>query len=226
MQNILLIDSDEQTLTARGDQLLLDGYEVLDARAERQARHHLATSQPDAAALATLDTPAKTLALLRDLRASQITGADPQLPVLTIGADSDSDAVRHYQAGATIALPTAASPLLISAGLRSLETRDQPRRLHRIGNLTIDTTARVARAGHEPLRLTRLEFDLIATLASQPNRAIPRAELINDVWGYDPGTAGHKMVDVHLSRLRGKLEDAGVEPQLHNVRGIGFRLSQ
>lgn len=227
MQDILIIDSNEHTLTALGDQLLLDGYEVLDARAERQARHHLANSHPDAVILQTLDTPAHTLALLRDLRAGHLTGADPRAPVLTVGADSDHTAVRHYQSGADIALPSTASPLLISASLQALGQRDpaQRRRILRAGNLTVDTTARTATVQGTPVPLSRLEFDLLAALAAQPNRAFTRAELNHDVWGYDPTAPVSRTLETHAARVRQKLHAAGAEPLIQNIRGVGYRLT-
>lgn len=227
MHDILIIDSNDDSLTALGDQLLLDGYEVLDAHAERQARHHLAGSHPDAVILQTLDTPAKTLSLLRELRAGQLTGADPQVPVLTVGADSDHSAVRHYQAGADIALPPTASPLLITASLTSLERRDptNQRRMLRAGNLTIDTTARTTTVAGAPVPLSRLEFDLLAALAAQPNRAYTKAELSQNVWGYASGAPPSRTLETHAARVRQKLQAAGAEPLVQSVRGVGYRLT-
>lgn len=226
MQDILIIDSNEHTLTALGDQLLLDGYEVLAARTRGHAHHHLKSSHPHAVILATLDTLAKTLALLRELRTGQVTGADPRVPVLTTGANSDHAAVRHYQAGADIALPSSASPLLISAGLSALSQRDpsQQRRILRAGNLTIDTTARTATIDQTPVALTRLEFDLLAALAAQPNRAYTKQELYQDIWGYQP--AAGRTLESHAACLSQKLDTAGAEPLVQGVRGVGYRLTQ
>jgi DNA-binding response OmpR family regulator len=97
----------------------------------------------------------------------------------------------------------------------------------RVGSLTVDCDARLAHVDNRAVKLTRLEFDLLQTLASQPNKAFTRPELTRQVWGYDPAAAGpSRTVDCHASRLRQKLEQAGAEPLVQNVRGVGWRLAR
>lgn len=230
MRNVVIIDAREESLIARGDQLAMDGYEVIAARTDADARVKLA-SNPEAALLCDAGTPARTLALLRDLRAGEIPRADPRLPVLSVGADDDSQAIRHYQAGADIALPSTASPLLLAAGLETLAARTsgehERRRVMRVGSLKVDCDARVATVGGQPVRLSRLEFDLLQTLTDQPKRAFTRAELTKEVWGYDPAAAGpSRTLDSHAARLRQKLGAAGEQELVQNIRGIGYRLTR
>jgi DNA-binding response OmpR family regulator len=97
----------------------------------------------------------------------------------------------------------------------------------RVGSLTVDCDARVAQVDDRRVNLSRLEFDLLQTLASQPHKAFTRAELTRQVWGYDPAAAGpSRTVDTHAARLRQKLEQAGAEPLVQNVRGVGWRLTR
>jgi len=97
----------------------------------------------------------------------------------------------------------------------------------RVGSLTVDCDARVARVDDRQVNLSRLEFDLLQTLAGQPHKAFTRAELTREVWGYDPAAAGpSRTVDTHAGRLRQKLEQAGAEPLVQNVRGVGWRLTR
>jgi DNA-binding response OmpR family regulator len=230
MQDVLIIDSNDQALTARGDQLLMDGYEVHSARAERDAQLKLAEG-PDAVVLCSVGTPARTLALLRELRAGEIPRADPRVPVLSVGADDDSAAIRHYKAGADVALPSSASGLLVAAGLEALAARSagelERRRMLRVGSLTVDCDARVATVDQKPVRLSRLEFDLLQTLAAQPHRAFSHAELSQEVWGYDSGVAmSPSVVRTKASQLRQKLSLAGAEPLVQSVHGTGYRLAK
>ena len=103
----------------------------------------------------------------------------------------------------------------------------QRRRVVRVGRLTLDRDARTARVGDHPLQLTRLEFDLLQTLAGQPHKAFSRDELTRDVWGYDPAAAGpSRTIDSTAHRLRKKLEHAGAEPIMHSIRGVGCRLAR
>jgi len=146
--------------------------------------------------------------------------------VLSTGADTDPQTVRHYQAGTDIALPSTASPLLIAAGLKGLAYREeQPRRriLH-LGSLTVDCDARTASVHHCGVPLTRLEFDLLQTLARQPHVTHTRQQLAQTVWGDD--IARGRTIDSHAARLRQKLQAAGAEPLIQTVRGVGYRLTR
>ena len=224
--NVLLVETDELELYNRTEQLSMDGYEVNAVVGTEQARDGLVEHVPDA--LILCDEP-QTIALLRELRAGEIAQVDSRTPVLVLGADDDSAAVRYYRAGADVALPTESSPLLVSAGLETLLRRagQSDARTVRVGSLTIDKDARTAQVDGRLVKLTRLEFDLLATLATDPRRTFTRAELTRQVWGFDPETAPPtRTLDTHAQRVRRKLEEAGAEPMVQNVRGIGWRLTR
>ena len=230
MRSVLIVEADDRLLRERADQLLMDGYEVDAASTPQAARIKLAEA-PDALVLCSYGTAPETIGLLRELRAGAILRADSKLPVLVVGADDDSAAVRYYRAGADVALPTRSSPLLVAAGLEALARRTagehERRRMLRVGSLTVDCDARVAEIDHRPVKLSRLEFDLLQTLATQPRKTFTRAELTRQVWEYDPQAAGtSRTLDSHAYRLRHKLEQAGAEPLVQNVRGIGWRLTR
>jgi DNA-binding response OmpR family regulator len=223
--NVLLVETDELELHERTEQLLMDGYAVDSVSAIDQARVRLADG-PDAL---VLSSGPKTIGLLRDLRAGEIPRADSRLPVLAVGVDDDSAAVRCYRAGADIALPSESSGLLVAAGLEALTRRAgaQETRVVRVGSLTVDRDARIAQVENRALKLTRLEFDLLATLASDPRKTFTRVELTRKVWDYDPQAAGpSRTVDSHAHRLRQKLEQAGAEQMVQTVRGVGWRLTR
>jgi two-component system OmpR family response regulator len=83
----------------------------------------------------------------------------------------------------------------------------------------IDVAARqVVRHGRE-VPLTRLEFDLLVFLARHPRRVFTRDQLLRNVWGYE--IAGPRTVDVHITRLRGKLD----VPVVRTIYGVGYRLA-
>ena len=223
--NVLLVETDELELCERTEQLLMDGYAVDSVSTIDQARVKLA----EGADGLVLSSGPETIGLLRELRAGEIPRADCRLPVLVLGVDDDSAAVRYYRAGADVALPSESSGLLVAAGLEALSRRVGPQetRIVRVGSLTVDRDARAAQVASRPVKLTRLEFDLLATLASEPRRTFTRAELTREVWGFDPQAAGpSRTVDSHAHRLRQELEQAGAEPMLQTVRGVGWRLTR
>lgn len=90
------------------------------------------------------------------------------------------------------------------------------------GDLEIDLVAREVRVAGSLTMLTRIEFDLLVTLARQPRRVFTRDQLMASAWE-EPFDGSH-VLDTHLSRLRGKITEAGGERVAHAVRGVGYRL--
>jgi DNA-binding response OmpR family regulator len=94
----------------------------------------------------------------------------------------------------------------------------------RFGELEVDTESREVNVAGEPLELTKLEFDLLATLLSNPRRVWPRDVLLEQVWQTDWLGDGH-VVDVHMANLRRKLGDSAQSGRyIRTVRGVGYRL--
>ncbi len=93
-----------------------------------------------------------------------------------------------------------------------------------VGELRIDRVGREAFLGDRPVPLTRTEFDLLATLAANPQRAFTRRALIAAVWG-EEWVGDEHLVDVHLLHVRRKLADTTTEQRyIRTVRGIGYRM--
>lgn len=90
------------------------------------------------------------------------------------------------------------------------------------GDLAIDVVAREVRVKGELTQLTRIEFDLLVTLAQNPRRVFTREQLMMGAW--DEPFDGSHILDTHLSRLRRKITTVGGERVAHAVRGVGFRL--
>ena len=90
-----------------------------------------------------------------------------------------------------------------------------------VGELEIDTTHRLVRTGEARVELTRTEFDLLLCLAEHRGEVLNRRILLEAVWDYrfEPGT---NVVDVHINRLRRRLESAGATDVVRTVRGVGY----
>ncbi len=98
-----------------------------------------------------------------------------------------------------------------------------PREPVRLGKLLLDVEARRALVGDRQLRLPALEFELLATLASQPNRVFSKSELMRGIWGCE-ALRSTRTLDCHASRLRVKLRRAGAGEMVVNCWGVGYRL--
>ena len=93
----------------------------------------------------------------------------------------------------------------------------------RVGSLEIDRIAGVGRRGTRALDLLPRELKLLEYLMRRPGQVVTRAMLFEEVWNYR-FTPKSNLIDVHLGRLRKKLEAEGEAPLIQNVRGLGFTL--
>jgi len=89
--------------------------------------------------------------------------------------------------------------------------------------LVIDRERREISTDAGPVTLSALEFDLLLALASAPGRVFSRAQLLEDVWGYD-FYGDERVVDVHIRGMRAALGDDAANPQIiGTVRGVGYK---
>jgi len=95
------------------------------------------------------------------------------------------------------------------------------------GDLVIDRSRGQVKRGNQTLNLTPIEFRLLAYLAQHPGQALTRAQILDAVWGYAADVDSERTVNVHIRRLREKVEIDPSHPSLIlTVPGIGYRLTQ
>lgn len=168
---------------------------------------------------------------LPDLDGSEVLKmirAVSSVPVIVATArDDEAEVVKLLNAGADDYVIKPFSSGQLEARIRAVSRRASGETgdgIITVGELSIDTDGRVARLADEPLELTRMEFDLLAYLASNVGRVVSKRELLGEVWRQPYGGAD-KTVDVHLSWLRKKMGESAAAPQyLHTVRGVGVKL--
>ena len=133
--------------------------------------------------------------------------------------------MRGLEAGADdyIAKPFKPAELLarIRTRLRIGETRSADRL--EIGDLHVDLAGRAVTRDGQTVRLTPLEFDLLVNLAQEPGQVLFRDTLLDRIWGMD-SDADRRLVNVHIQRLRAKIEKDPENPELiQTVRGVGYK---
>lgn len=162
------------------------------------------------------------LSVVSDLRLAGIT-----TPVLFLSALSDvAHRVEGLKAGGDdyLAKPYAASELV--ARVEALGRRydgPAPSTKLKVGGLEMDLLARVVRREGKRIDIQPREFRLLEYLMRHANQVVTRTMLLEKVWDYhfDPQT---NVIDVHVSRLRSKIDRGFETPMLHTVRGAGYRL--
>jgi len=217
---ILVADDDGNIVDLVRMYLQKAGYEVVTARDGDEAQRHLRTNTFDLAVLDIMMPGPDGLQIVRTLRRRS------ELPVIFLSArTSDIDKVAGLQFGADDYVTKPFNPAELVARVQSVLRRSramaEPAGEHiAIGELRMDVPNRTATVRDEPLALTPKEFDLLATFARFANVTLDREKLLDLVWG----TSFYSMrtVDVHVVRLRSKLEGAGV--RIETVWGSGYRL--
>lgn len=145
-------------------------------------------------------------------------------PVLMVIDGNEAAVIAALDAGADDAVTAQSSDALIAARVSALVRRHRSTRWWRIGDLCIDTLeCRVTRAG-QPIALLPREYRLLLELAQRPGEVVPRQALVAALCGlaFDPGT---NVIEVHVSRLRAKIDRGFAVPMLHTERGRGYRLA-
>ena len=104
------------------------------------------------------------------------------------------------------------------------KTEEASKELIQCGDLTIDLARYEVYVNERPLELTFKEYELLRFLARNKGRVFTREALLNEVWGYDY-YGGDRTVDVHITRLRGKLEDSA-HTFIETVRNIGYKFKE
>ena len=149
-----------------------------------------------------------------------------RLPVLVVTArDAIDDRVRGLDAGADdyLVKPFAFAELL--ARLRALLRRGRPEEALRVrvADLEVDPLTRTVRRGGEEIELTTREFELLQYLMRHHGQIVSRDMLARDVWKeLSRGTPLDNVIDVHVARLRKKVDPGGGPRLIHTVRGVGF----
>ena len=212
--------------------LQLAGYDVVSAEDGEEALEMFHSESPDLVVLDVMLPKMDGFAVCRRLRAESC------VPIIFLSAlESISERVAGLDLGADDYLPKPFSPKELEAristilrrvgsGSATVEPREIPsgQGVMRVGDLVVDTNRRQVNRGTERIALTYTEFSLLELLFRDPGHVVPRAEILEQLWGYPPRRAADlRVVDVYVARLRGKLEPDPRNPELIlTVRGIGY----
>ena len=150
-------------------------------------------------------------------------GWGSRVPLMAVVKDveqlSETDTLKHFDD--FLAYPGGAPELM--ARIRLLDKRKgKGSNVIEQGDLTINLDAHQVTVGGRPVDLTYKEYELLKTIAATPGRAYTREELLRNIWGYDY-FGGTRTVDVHIRRLRSKIERD--RAFIETVHGVGYRLA-
>ena len=223
-RKILIIEDDSETVAYLTRGLLQEGH-VVERAANGQDGLFLATDGSfDLIILDRMLPIVDGLSVLKALRAAKI-----ETPVLILSAlASVGDRIEGLDSGSDdyLTKPFSFAELLarVNALLRRREVRVAADPRLTIADLEIDPMSRTVKRAGRKIELKPREYLLLEYFARNEGRVVTRTMLLEQVWEYhfDPGT---NVIDVHVSRLRRKLDEGFDKPLLHTVRGAGYMLA-
>ena len=221
MPKLLVIEDDGETAAEIIAEFTDLGFEVAWAATGIEGLDKARTDRPDALIVDRLLPGMDGLTIVEALRKDQM-----KTPVLVLSAlGAVDDRVRGLRAGGDDYLTKPFELIELIARVEALLRRPTDNRDTKlsVGPLELDLIERTARRGDRAIELLPREFRLLEYMMERKDQVLTRAMLLEEVWKYKfvPQT---NLVDVHMGRLRRKVDEPDEPPMIHNVRGVGFVL--
>ncbi|MFP3588231.1 response regulator transcription factor [Paraburkholderia sp. SIMBA_055] len=224
MSRVLTIEDDEITAREIVSELKERGFRVDWVANGRDGMARAFSDDYDIITLDRMLPGVDGLTILTTMRSIGI-----QTPVLMLSALGDVDErIRGLRAGGDDYLTKPFDPDEMTARIEVLLRRRQVRPSQAesalsVGPLELDLIARTVKRDGEEISLLPTEYRVLEYMMRHAHQTITRTMLFEAVWGYhfDPGT---NLIDVHMGRLRRKIDPPGVKPMIHTVRGSGYLL--
>jgi two-component system, OmpR family, response regulator RpaB len=226
-EKVLVVDDEASIRRILETRLSMIGYDVVTAGDGEEALETFRKAEPDLVVLDVMMPKLDGYGVCQELR------KESDVPIIMLTALGDvADRITGLELGADDYVVKPFSPKELEARIRSVLRRVDKTGgsgipssgvIH-VANIRIDTNKRQVYKGDERIRLTGMEFSLLELLVSRSGEAFSRSEILQEVWGYTPERhVDTRVVDVHISRLRAKLEDDPSNPELIlTARGTGY----
>lgn len=223
MRQVLVVDDEPHIRTVLRAYLEADGFEVSEASDGSEAIAALRDGEPDLVLLDVMMPGLDGLEVLRQLRAF----SDVYVIMITARAE-EVDKLVGLGIGADDYVTKPFSPREVAARVKAVLRRGRDGQVGgdtdlRFEGLKLDLAGREVDVSGTSVSLSSLEFDLLTALATAPGRVFSRAQLLEQVWGYD-FYGDERVVDAHIRSLRALLGDDATSPHLiATVRGVGYK---
>lgn len=230
-QKILIVDDEASIRRILTLRLSMVGYDVVTASDGEEALQTFRQANPDLVVLDVMMPRLDGYGVCRELR------KESDIPIIMLTALVEvADRITGLELGADDYMIKPFSPKELESRIKALLGRlnktntstNSSSGIIQVGAVRINTNTRRAYKGSQQIRLTEIEFTLLELLVTREGKLISRSEILQQVWGYTATQyVDHRVVDVHISRLRAKLEDDPSHPVLiRTARTIGYVFQQ
>jgi two-component system, OmpR family, response regulator len=222
MMKVLLIEDDDGTAEEIVAELSEFGFDVEWSSNGMEGLDKARALHPDVMIVDRMLPGMDGLTVIETLRKDQVS--TPVLVLSALGAIDDR--VRGLRSGGDDYLTKPFAVVELIARIEALLRRpaDSRETTLRIGLLELDLIKRTARRGERDIDLLPREFRLLEYMMRRSDQLLTRAMLLEEVWNYKFVPTTTNLVDVHMGRLRHKVDGPGETQMIHNVRGSGFVL--
>ena len=223
MQTILVVEDDSKIVNLLRLYLEREGFGVVTAYDGRAALETAARARPSLIILDLMLPHLDGIEVCRQLRAAS------DVPILMLTARVDEvDKLLGLSLGADDYVTKPFSPREVVARVKTIlrrTTRERQEKNLRRGELEMDVDRHLVTVNGKEVQLTPVEFKLLQTLLSYPERVFTREQLLNHIYAHHEAAVVDRTIDVHVGKLREKLGDDPARPRfIATVRGLGYKL--
>ena len=219
MARVLVVDDDQALSEMLGIVLRAEGYEALFCEDGSKAQAIFQETKPDLILLDLMLPGIDGIEVCKQIR------SESGVPIVMLTARGHTlDIVKGLESGADDYIVKPFKPKELVARIKArLRKDDLKAEQLTLADLTIDVIGHSVKRNGKDILLTPLEFDLLLALARKPWQVYTREQLLTDVWHYR-NPADTRLVNVHVQRLRSKVEHDPENPQIvMTVRGVGYK---
>ena len=219
---ILVVDDDAHIQQLVSIHLIREGYQVFQANHAEEALSFLENNTID---LAIVDV---MMPGMDGFELTQILSEDLRIPVILLTAKGQlDDKERGFLSGTEdyIVKPFEVKELLFRIAVIVRRLKRNVEGVNKVGNVSMDKKYFEVAIDQETIILPFKEFEILNLLASRINKIVPRALLLEYVWGVDY-EGGEQTLNTHINRIRERLKKYHATVEIQTVRGIGYRLEE
>jgi two-component system alkaline phosphatase synthesis response regulator PhoP len=218
--HILIVDDEQDILEFLSYNLSREGYRISTAGNGREAVEQAAKSKPDLILMDIMMPEMDGISAVSEIKT--MPGSEDIMIVFLTARSEEYSQIAGFKAGADDYVSKPVKPKVLvhrlEALLRRMDKGKMMEKRIKHGNIVIDPVRYIVEVGEQKIGLPRKEFELLAMLATHPDKVFNRDEILTKVWGKDV-IVGDRTIDVHIRKIREKIGNDIIA----TIKGVGYK---